>query len=407
MKSSTKFLLAFGIIFMLLFIVEYNQDEPVDWSPGFGKTEKKPFGDYLLFELLPEIFGKQKIETVNLNIIDQLDEEYLNKTKVNYIFINNEVLFNEYESNELLNFVSRGNNAFIASGTFSDTLLSTLGLKQRSFYDENYLYSYYDTLFHFNFCNQIKSIDSGYTIFKDYTTVNNYFDSIQDNKKMLAADTSHHCILTEVNYGSGKIILCSIPYTFTNYYLLKPGTLDFVLKTLTRLPAEKVWWDEHYKSGKNKDTPFRYILEKKSLKWAYYLGLAGICLFVVFMGKRRQRIIPIQDPMKNTSLEFAETVGQVYYEKGDHLNLALKKIKYFYEFIRSKYYLNVNQELKHSRTEFLENLANKSGKSLDDVKNLFDYINYVENTMIISEKELIYLNTLIEKFKFTHTTKTK
>ncbi len=399
MKPSNKFFIAFGIIFLVLFIIEYNQDEPVDWSPGFNKTEKKPYGCFLLYELLPEIYNNSKIETVNNSIVDRLNEDPDTSSKVNYIFINDEISLNDYECNALLDFVSKGNNVFMASGSLSDTLLNSLALKQASFNDGSYYTSLKDSVFHFNFCDNIKSIDSGYTILRDYASVNSYLDSTGENKKMLAADTAHHCILAEINYGEGKLILCMLPYAFSNYYMLKASNADFVIRTLTRLPIRNVWWDQHYKTGKNKDTSLRYILDKKSLRWAYYLSISGLVLFVLFMGKRRQRIIPLQDPMKNTSLEFAETVGQVYYEKGDHHNLALKKIKYFSEYVRTKYNINVSQELQRNKNDFVENLGNKSGRSKESVGNLFGYIVYIEKTDSINEKELIHLNTLIENFK--------
>ncbi len=403
MKSNKKFLLLIGAVFLLLFWIESSQPKPIDWSPGFSKDEKKPLGDYLLFEMLPAIFNGQNIQSVNKNIIDQLDEDKLQNSKdINYIFVNDVVDFNEYEATRLLDFVQQGHHVFIASSSFSDTLLSLLALKQMSIYEgEAFLYatSIKDSLFHFNFCDNIKTIDTGYAISKEFSSVSYYFDSIQGQKKMLAADTLHHCVLTEIKYGKGHVILCTLPHAFTNYYILKPSNLDFILQTLTRMPLQTVWWDEHYKSGRAKDTPLRYILDNSSLKWAYYLMLIGLMLFVLFMGKRRQRIIPRLDPMKNTSLEFAETIGQVYYEKGDHINLAQKKVNYFKEYLRAKYMLNLTQYPPRNSTDFLVNLSNKTGRSVSELKTLFEYISYIENTLDINEKELIYLNTLIERFK--------
>ena len=402
MKSSGKFLFAFALIFLVLFMIEYNQDEPVDWSPGFNQTAKKPFGNYLLFETLAEIYKDQTITTIKSSVVDHLNELNYPSSGVNYIFINDYIEFNDFETNALLDFVKQGNNVFIASNNITDTLINSLRLKERSLYEGDYFYSMKDSLFRFNFCDNIKSVDSGYSILNEYYALETYLDSMEGNRKILAADADGRCILSEIKYGKGKFILCTLPYAFTNYYILKPANADFIFKTLGRLPLQEVWWDEHYKSGKNTDTPLRYILDKRSLRWAYYLSITALILFVIFMGKRRQRVIPIQDPMKNASLEFAETVGQVYYEKGDHRNLALKKIKYFSEFVRTKYTINVGQELNRNRKEFLENLSDKSGRPLNEIKVLYEYIIYIENTDSINEKELIYLNTLIENFKTIH-----
>ena len=141
MKASGKFFIAFGIIFIVMFLLEYNQDEPIDWSPGFNKVEKKPFGEFLLFEALPGIFKSQKIVTVNSSIVDRLNENERRTTNVNYIFINDNVSINEYETNALLDFVHNGNNVFIASGHFSDTLLHSVALREKSFYDDAFIFS--------------------------------------------------------------------------------------------------------------------------------------------------------------------------------------------------------------------------------------------------------------------------
>lgn len=401
MKSSTKFLLGLGIVFLLLFLVEYSQDEPIDWSPGFGKLEKKPYGNYLLFELLPELFKDQKIETINNSIVDQMNEVTLSQsTGINYVFISENLDFNPYETEAILDFVKNGNYLFLAATTFSDTFAKTLDIKQKNL-DDNPFYSYRDSLFHFNYCDRFKSSDTGYVVNNEYSQVNTYFDSIRFEKKMLVADSMHRCLMTEINYGEGRIIMCTMPFAFTNYYMLKPANLDFVTKAFTRMPVQNVWWDEHYKSGLSAETPTRYIMSKKGLRWAYYLAIIGIVLFVLFMGKRRQRIIPLQDPMKNSSLEFAETVGQVYYERGDHHNLALKKIKYFMEYLRAVYYVNPVHELQRDRAAFIEHLCQKSGKPAKELKSLFSFILYIENADTINEKELIQLNALIEKFKKT------
>ena len=69
------------------------------------------------------------------------------------------------------------------------------------------------------------------------------------------------------------------------------------------------------------------------------------------------------------------------------------------EYLRATYYVNPNHELQRNREAFIEHLCQKSGKPEAEVKSLFSFILYIENANSISEKELINLNTLIEKFK--------
>ena len=83
---------------------------------------------------------------------------------------------------------------------------------------------------------------------------------------------------------------------------------------------------------------FRYIFTQPALTWAYYLVLIGLLFYALFAGKRTQRVIPVVEPPRNTSLEFAQTVGRLYFQQGDHDNLARKKIQYFLAGLRERYH---------------------------------------------------------------------
>ena len=81
----------------------------------------------------------------------------------------------------------------------------------------------------------------------------------------------------------------------------------------------------------------RFLFTTPSLTWAYYLTLAGLGLFMIFESKRRQRVIPVIEPVKNKSLEFVETVGQLYYQQADHASIAEKKIQYWLAYVRQRF----------------------------------------------------------------------
>ncbi|MEJ7677787.1 MAG: hypothetical protein WKG06_07955 [Segetibacter sp.] len=65
--------------------------------------------------------------------------------------------------------------------------------------------------------------------------------------------------------------------------------------------------------------------------------LAGLLLYVLFEMKRRQRIIPVITPLKNSTLDFVKTVASVYYNEKDNNGIADKKVNYFLEFVRSRF----------------------------------------------------------------------
>jgi len=125
-----------------------------------------------------------------------------------------------------------------------------------------------------------------------------------------------------------------------------------------------------------------------------YIVLFSILLFIFFEAKRKQRIIPIIKPLSNTTLEFTETLGRLYFQYKDHKNIADKKITYFLEYIRTRYYLKT----ENLDSIFLENLNKKSGVSLEKIETLFKHINFIQRQTTISESDLLELNRKMEEF---------
>jgi hypothetical protein len=130
-----------------------------------------------------------------------------------------------------------------------------------------------------------------------------------------------------------------------------------------------------------------------SLQWAYYISLFGICVFVLFEVKRRQRIIPVIEPLKNSTLDFVNVVGQVYYEKRNNTNIAHKKILYLFAYLRDEYQLKTNK----LDNEFIEKLTAKLGIDAQFARSLVSFINYINVQQRITDHELIELNHLIEQ----------
>ncbi|MBL0018352.1 MAG: hypothetical protein IPP17_18390 [Bacteroidetes bacterium] len=132
-----------------------------------------------------------------------------------------------------------------------------------------------------------------------------------------------------IDMGEGSFYLHSVPLMFTNYFMVDPVNNQYISKALSFLPVQDVIWDEYFKPGKVKtDSPVGHLLEQPALRWAWILALAGVLLFMVFESKRKQRIIPVIEPLNNTTLEFTKTVGILYFAHGDHKDISEKKIKF-------------------------------------------------------------------------------
>jgi hypothetical protein len=168
-------------------------------------------------------------------------------------------------------------------------------------------------------------------------------------------------------------------------------------KAFSYLPAQPTYWDEYQKQGRfneNEKSLLRYIYKQPALTWAYFIGLVGLVLYALFAGKRTQRVIPVVELPKNTSLEFVKTVGRMYFQQNDHDNVARKKIQYFLADLRERYLMNT-QVLD---TEFTETLARKSGVPLEETQDLVRILSQAQRAVSLSEYDLLTINAAIENF---------
>ncbi len=136
------------------------------------------------------------------------------------------------------------------------------------------------------------------------------------------------------------------------------------------------------------------LFQYDSLRWAYCISIFSLLVFVLFEVKRRQRVIPVIDRLKNTTVEFVQVVGSVYYQQRDNTDIAEKKVTYLLEYIRSKYRLKT-LELDQA---FKDSLITIAGASADLVDELLQEISYLKAGNKVSDQQLIRLNKLIEEF---------
>jgi len=115
---------------------------------------------------------------------------------------------------------------------------------------------------------------------------------------------------------------------------------------------------------------------------------------VVYEIKRRQRIIPVIEPLSNSTLDFVTVVGQVYYENRNNADIAQKKVLYLLTYLRDEYQLRATNLDK----EFAEKLTAKLGIDAAFAADLVSYMLYVNTATHLSNNDLIELNKLIEKF---------
>jgi len=190
-----------------------------------------------------------------------------------------------------------------------------------------------------------------------------------------------------------------VPVAFSNFYVLQKPNDAYAFKALSYLPTGPVFWDEYGKQGRvGSQSLFRFLLSHPSLRWAYYLILSTLVLYLLVQSRRRQRPIPVVEPPRNTSLEFVETVGQLYFQQGNHRDLALKKITHWLAFLRQHDQLAAPEIDEEAR----QRLAGKSGVARPDVDALLDRVEAIRNGGQLSEADLLDLTRRIDAFYQPH-----
>jgi hypothetical protein len=385
MKRPPLYMIPLVAVFIIIVLVQLGAPEPINWKPSFTKGDKIPYGASILFDLLPQLFNSSTMETNELAAYNALPDRF--DSSEGYIVINDRFAADELDTRAITDYAERGNTVFIAAEDFSKPFSDSLGLETSNsklpFNDSTSL----------NFTNPSLHATANYR-YKQYT-VDSYFSRF---------DTAHSVVLGEngerqVNFimmkrGAGAIVLSTVPYAFTNYNMLDGVNREYAAKALAYLSAKRILWDEHYKAGRQTGSPLRYIVGLPALRWALYTLVLGVVLFMIFMGRRRQRIIPIIKPLPNTTLDFAETVAQLYFHHGDHKNIAEKRITYFLEHIRSTFGVNTGERSE----EIYRMIAARSGVDVTGVRSIFGYIDTVHAAARIDADQLMALNKAIERF---------
>jgi hypothetical protein len=410
MSDQKKYGILLALLFTILVLVEYFTPKPINWERTFSNKDKIPYGTYLLYELLPDIFPDQDIDAVRQPIANQL--ENLREDKSNYVFINENFEIDSLDREALLDYVKRGNNVLIAAENYSSLLENTLGFTielskhnnsdSLSLYFANsvsgpvkkFKYPFKSAQFYFEpkaDTSLIQSMIEEKAIEKPQKSKLAFGDNIQ----ILGRNSQSEPVFLKIQKGKGAFYLSSTPLVFCNYHTVLTHQNQYAAIAFSHLPVKPVLWDEYQKQGRTgNQSVLRVLMSHEPLSWAYYIALGSMVLFVIFESKRRQRIIPILEKPRNTTLDFVQVVGNLYFNYRNHRLIAEKKINYFFEFLRLHYFEQSNAP----DVEFSERVAAKSG--MDEVKTaaLFAQIRDIRNATSISEQDLNKLNKYLEEF---------
>ena len=325
--------------------------------------------------------------------------------RASYLFISPEFSSSEAEAEALRTFVAAGNTVFIAANQFGvsgngllrrrRSLLDQLGVRVRSEPVKADLSALTDSV-RVRFRNP--ALAGAAVQLPALFTQEYLVDSARAPGQVLAINPQGHAVYLRLDYGQGHFYLCTVPLAFANYYVLPPHSRRFALAALAYLPPHRpVWWDEYQKQGRTGDQSLlRLLLAHDSLRWAYYLLTITVLALVFTAARRRQRVIPVLNPLPNTTLLFTRTVAGLYRRGSTHGQIAEKKVALFLDYLRSRFQENTPDLADE---DFRERLSQKAGVPRARVDELLRYVNYARTAPAVTDRELLVLSRAIQDFK--------
>ncbi len=374
--------------FVLLVLLEYFKPKPIDWSVNFENDKTMPYGCQVLYQSLPGLFPSSRVKVNKTNYFQFLR----NKKPVDatVVLVTSNLQADAYDTQALLQFIRSGNQAFVCAASFSNTFLDSCNFAiSTKVIDSLHIKQKATSL---NFVNPAIASAEGYFFPGQlYKRMFTGFDTAKTS--VLGFNATNDVNFIKMQLGKGELFVNLQPLAFTNYNILY-GSPGYASGAFSYVSRPVIIWDEYYKPARKlSSSPIRYILTQKSLKHVYYLILILLIAYILIEAKRKQRIIPLFQLPENTSLNFVKTIGTLYYQKGNHKDLALKKITYLNEYLQTRFKINLYNF--HSANS--ANSADRSGIAEELLQALAHKIEYINGMKNMTETELKKLNEQIEK----------
>lgn len=379
-KTFKIYAVIFIIIMLILALLEVNKKEVTDWRKNFDVNQKSPFGLFVFNKEVKDLF-KNKLSKIDVVPYKYYSEK--NRKPHNILIIESEI---DQESwKKILDEVSKGSDAMIIATRLPKNISDSIGFygSKISFEDQNVL-KLTDKKYQNDFI-QLDKFPSG----RGFSYIK---PNVQVLGKTVEENNDDQANFIKAPFGKGNIYVHCEPLFLTNYYLLKSGNVRYAQSVFSYLNDKETLW---FVESNTRESSFllRFILGNPPLKYAWWVFLGGMVLFIIFNAKRKQRIVPILEPLKNTSADFVKSIGNLYLQEGDFHDMMAKKAQYFLNKVR----LDLLIDTQNLDEEFAKRLQLKTGKSAEMINEAIELIKKAQNPYAsVMKEDLARLNKLLD-----------
>ena len=398
MKVDKKYLYFLVATVVLYTVYELQKPKEVNWAETFHFRDKIPFGTNVTHDLLKDINQDREAKHVFRSLYELLE---LGDAEDNLLMLSSISAIDKQGTRVLLDHVNKGHTVLIGAENFAGALKDSLEFGMA--FNEQLLSTNVSDV---QSALAGESVTNIHFVEDDFPKERFEFPSVvastfftnfdKERFDVLAENDDGRAVLIRLKSDKGNLYLTSMPLALTNYFVLDQKTSAFAEVLLSLFPEqESLAHNEYYQMGRMESSSIiRFLLRHSALRWAYFLLIGTLVLFVLFEIKRRQRMIPVITPLRNTTMEFVSTLGQLYYRQSDHANLAKKRVLYWLDFVRNHY----NLKAQHLDDQFTLDLAKKSGKDKRWIALLVKTAAKVQQGHQLSESELMAFENQLNKF---------
>lgn len=358
------------------------------------RKDKIPYGTQLAYDGLSYLFPNA---TISVNKSSPTTFR-VGEGKKAYIIIATSLDPKPAEVSALLNFVGEGNHLFISAHHVGDSLLHVLGLKTGRGFEQGIEP---DSL-------RLKLLDPLTDDYRSFAYPGDAYDnwvSSLDSQyaSVMGRDGRDRPDFVKFSYkGGGTLCLQLAPLAFSNFFLLHKNNRAYYEHALSNLPAtvSEVMWDDYFRYADGDFSALSYILNYRNsngnapLAWAFWLLLLLLALIYLFDSKRRQRMIPLISPLRNTSLDFVRTIGRLYFQRRDNHNLAVKMVNHFIDQVRTHYRMPVTA----LDEAFIDRLSYRTGYPKELLVRLVESMQSLQGRAYVPDEELLDFHRQLEAF---------
>ncbi len=355
------------------------------WRETYEHDEDIPYGLDLLPGVLQTRFAGSEYQEVDVDWL--LDEaHHTDGNQLLYLAIAPGLAYTKDEARELLDIAQQGGHVLLAAHELANAVLDTFGLDSCLHHAE--LTAYFST----SEAVKLQSARGDTMTFPLRTEYSESWlagryprrteaclptavDLLATTVDGYASDSTYTPWMIRFKHGRGTIDLLTMPIVLTNIYVVdRQGQriIEEVLSFYPQSPSKVVYDRERYstaeavelanrpprpdpqhgpRSGPD-DTLLAYVLTRPALATAWYTSLLGMLLFLIVGAKRRQRVVPLVQPRRNTTHDHLQNISLLYLSRPDNLLMVRKQLALFEAYCQRRFGLKPLRD-EADRAKFL------------------------------------------------------